>query len=587
MSRARRWCRVAALVLVAAFVASRVALLVTSYDANRNWEEPVFLFSALELQRDGIGRIFAYQDDLNHGGSVVLLLLAVPWISWNGTSLLALKGVAILWSALTLCALMGVAWRYFSARVALLLGLFDVALSPTLARLNITLVGSHPEAVLPCMLALGCYLEAAHVPVLTKGASINACGPSIRPPRRCGLLGVSGQKSYKSKAVRSPRVGPAFPGGVSRGCFGENRQSPKEGDEGRLCTAARFGTASSWVFAALGLTSGLALWVAYVSAMFVVPLLALQLVSVRSRRAWMALGAGLLLGVTPWVYQDVWLHPHGATMWLRHVGTSGGAGQARAGWSALTELAQSFGYAAPGGGILLGLCGAALALLWIALFPAQWRSRLAGPPRAVLPLLIAPLLGIGLLAVAVLPLYPNEGYYHSRFFVPLQVSLFWVLALALDFAAAWMGRMAAAGAALVALLVGCWAQAPLFMQGNHYQPDARRDRLAGCTVFGVAERDRSGDVISGIERLAALPDEPCREQAFGGFGWTIASRYIEDRNLDAAQGALNAIADTRLRWAACGGFNFLLSHTPDERMAPAERSAALQRMAAYCRTFRP
>ena len=72
-----------ALLIVLAFVGSRAALLVTSYDVNQNWEEPVFLFSATELQRDGIRNIFDHQDDLNHGGSVVVLLLFVG-VLWRG-----------------------------------------------------------------------------------------------------------------------------------------------------------------------------------------------------------------------------------------------------------------------------------------------------------------------------------------------------------------------------------------------------------------------------------------------------------------------------------------------------------------------
>ena len=505
---------VSMVVIVVGFVATRTALLVTSYDTNRNWEETVFLFSASELARDGITHIFDHQDDLNHGGSVVLLLLAVPWIALVGTSLVALKGVAILWSALTLCALMAVAWRYFSATVAVLLGLFYLTLSPTLARINVTLVGSHPEALLPCTLALGCYLE------------------SVWRQNECG-------------------------------------------------------SETPWVAGVLGLASGLAVWVAYMSAMFVVPLLALRLMRVRSRRAWAALGAGLLLGVLPWIYQNLWLRPHGATMWLQHLG---GAGRSRtpAGWlRACGELAESFGYPPPVGGILLGIGVVALAFLCAALSRAPWRSRLPGAPAAVISILMAPVLGVGMLASAVLPLYPNEGYYHYRFFVPLQLSFFWILALAVDVAARWIGRAAAGVAALATLLVGGWGLAPLLMQGNHYQPDYQRDRLAGCTVFGVAEGDRSADAPTGIRRLAAISDEPCRERAFGGFGWTIASRYVEDRNLDATIATLNAIPVTGLRWAACGGFFFLANQTPAEQLAPAQREEALQRLAVYCRAFRP
>jgi len=159
--RHHRLALVGCTLLAAVFVASRVALLLTSFDQNQNWEEPVFLFSALDLQRVGATHIFDYQDDLSHGGSLPLILLAIPWLAVGGTGLLWLKGIAIAWSTATLVGLLFVAWRYFSPRAAVYAGALFTLASPTLARLNVTLVGSHPEATLPCLAALAFYLEWA------------------------------------------------------------------------------------------------------------------------------------------------------------------------------------------------------------------------------------------------------------------------------------------------------------------------------------------------------------------------------------------------------------------------------------------
>lgn len=508
------WQLVAAALILAAFAAARTALLLTSYDANHNWEEPVFLFSATELLRDGMGQVFAHQDDLNHGGSVVLLLLAVPWVSLLGTSMVTLKGVAIVWATLTLTVLMTVAWRYFSPTVALLLGTFYLALSPTLARLDVTLVGSHPEAVLPCTLALGCYLAA-----------------------------------------------------VSR----------------RAAGAAE----SAWISGALGLAAGVAMWVAYVSAMFVLPVVALHLLFARSRRAVAATGVGLLAGALPWAYQNLWLHPHGAIAWLAYLGPSGGTATSSDDvFAPLAVLAGSFGYPPPGGGILLGLLGGGLGLLWAAVLRRRWPGRLAASPAALLPFALAPVLGAVMLAWATLPLRPNEGYYHARFFVPMQVSLFWTLALAVDFAASSWGRGIAGAAVVAALLAGVWGQAPLFGAGNTYEPDFEKDRLDGCEVFGIAEWDRSGDAPGAIARLAVLSDPVCRQRAFAGLGWPMARRLIDDRNVEAARATLDAIGDRRLRFAACGGVLFYLDRSADSRLTPAARNALLQHVSRHCRSPR-
>jgi hypothetical protein len=495
--------------LVAAFIASRVALLLTSYDTNKNWEEPVFLFSATELARDGVTHIFDHQDDLNHGGSVVLLLLAVPWVRVLGTSLAALKGVAILWSTLTLCAFVAVGWRYFSPRVGLLWGVLYFALSPTAARLNVTLVGSHPEVLLPCAGALAAYFEWLRGRGGTR--------------RRDGVL--------------------AF---------------------------------------ALGVTSGLALWLAYIGATFVMPLLALRLASARRRAVWAALAAGLLLGVAPWLYQDLWLRPYGATLWLRYLGGRAAAGE---GWIGATgELAASFGYPDPAGAIVLALCAAAFLALCAGVSRSRWRTRLAAP-LALLPLLIAPVLGLALLAHAVIPGYPDVGYYHYRYFMPLQASLFWLVAVAVDWAASAFGRGVVALAVGGAIIAGVWGQAPLYAQGNHYQPDFERDRAAGCMVYGEAEGDRAGNAAAATQRLSRLSDGVCRNSAFHGLGWALAEAFLRDGDLAATEAAL-ATMEPSARWSACGGFLFVLSHVLDTRIPAARGAEVLREVGDFCRARR-
>ena len=501
----------AAILLVVLFVISRAALLVTSYDVNQNWEEPVFLFSATELRHDGLRNIFDHQDDLNHGGSVVLLLLAVPWVAVVGSSLVGLKGVAILWSALTMSAFLAILWRYFSPRAALLWGVLYLALSPTAARLNVTLVGSHPEALLPCAWALAAYLEW-----LRRDAA------------------------------------------------------PLHG----------------WTFV-LGWAGGTALWVAYAAAMFIVPVLTVRLAYVRRRRTAAALAAGLLFGLWPWIYQDLWLRPHGATMWIQHLATRHPSGGTLARWyDGLGELAASFGYGDAGGAILLALCVVAWLGLAAGVIVPPWRARWELSPLAIAPLVTAPFLGFVMVANSYHPFHAVEGYYHYRFFIPLQLSLLLVLAIAIDMLAAGRGRLVLAAAA-VALGLGAWTLAPLYAQGNHYDVDFERDRTRGCHVYGAAEWDRAPTPAAATARLARLAGDACREKAFGGLGWGIAGQFLETGDVTQTIATLDAIADPGLRWASCTGVAFAVERAPEATVTAGQRAAALQRILAYCRTFRP
>jgi len=146
--------RVALAGLVVLYFATRLGVLASSWDVNQNWEEPVFLYSALELKETGVASVFDHQDDLNHGGSVLLLLAAVPWFYAAPASLAGLKCLMVVWFGLTLVVFLWLVARYLSPLAAVFFGVLYVFFSPTLTRMNLTAVGSHPEALLPCGLAL-------------------------------------------------------------------------------------------------------------------------------------------------------------------------------------------------------------------------------------------------------------------------------------------------------------------------------------------------------------------------------------------------------------------------------------------------
>lgn len=500
-----------ALLLIAAFVATRTGLLLTSYDANQDWEEPVFLFSVEELARDGIVHVFDYQDDLNHGGSVVLLLAAVPWTSIVGTNLVTLKGLAIAWATLTFCAFLLVAWRFYGPWVGLLWGAFMLVLSTPAARLNVTLVGSHPEALLACAAALAAYLEWMR-------------------RRDAGM------------------------------------------------------SESAWLTAGLGLSSGLAVWISYLAAMFVVPLLLIRVVLARSTRTLGILTGSLALGLAPWVYQDLWLRPHGAMLWVQRLSRGGGAASFARWGAVLADLADSFGLPPGGGEVLLGLCAIGLVMLAsLPLMSRRFPELLL--PLTTLPLVASALLGLVLIASADLELSPQgKTYYYYRFFVPLQVDLFLVLALAVVLLASRVGRYLPATVMLVALAFGSGNLATAYGAGNHYAYDDARDRQRGCVVFGHAEWDRAGSPTAAIRRLLTIPDPTCRGWAFGSFGWRLELRLAEDGDIGKVREDLSKVPAGEPRQAACRGFLYFLHLTPPPRLSAEQRAMAATETQAFCET---
>jgi hypothetical protein len=221
-------------------------------------------------------------------------------------------------------------------------------------------------------------------------------------------------------------------------------------------------------------------------------------------------------------------------------------------------------------------CGAALVFLTLTVIrrpPAD-----APDERLVLlPFVAASYLGFAMLVVATLPDPGAEGYYHYRFYVGVQVALFWVLALAVDRLTRRANQTVIAGIAVAVAMGALWGQGRLLGQGNHYRPNLEQDRARGCTVFGVAEGVRAPDWPSAITRLGAIRDDLCRGRAFAGLGWGIGGAFLESRDAEAARTTLALVADERLRWEACGGFNFIVSHAPSSKPVSSEEQAAAWR----------
>jgi hypothetical protein len=435
MQRSRFW--LAAVALLAVFVCQRAALLLTSLDANRNWEEPVFAFSAGELARDGLGRLFDHQDDLRHGGSLPLILIGVAVFRFVGGDLRLFKGIALVWSALTLLACMAIGRRYFSPGVGLLWGVFYTAASGASARLEVTLVGSHPEALLPSAAAIACYLEE-----LRRG-----------PARRAG---------------------------------------------------------AAWLPLLFGVACAAAVWFAYVSLVFVAPLLVCWLLARPRPRALAAFASGALLGALPWLVQNLWLRPAGGAFalvggepWLwSGLVSSFGSGDRE---DLRRPVLQGLG--------MLALCGAGFVLLLRRAWVAPRAERLA-----LAPFLAAAPLGLLLFALAKPPFQPWDGYYALRFFAPLQAALYWVLALGLALGLPASLRRALPAFGLLVLAEGLIAQAGLLGRGSGLPTDWGSIRVAGCGVFGAAEAHRSPGPASAAGRLAGLSGPRCRETALAGLG---------------------------------------------------------------------
>jgi hypothetical protein len=232
-------------------------------------------------------------------------------------------------------------------------------------------------------------------------------------------------------------------------------------------------------------------------------------------------------------------------------------------------LAAAFGF---GNG--LDQVVAAVCLLALLLATVQLMRSDAAIVRQRLPLVLAAWLGLALLALAAPP--AQEGWYGSRFFIPEQVALFWLIALQLaDRAQAY--RLVAI--LVVVALLGLAGLSPLIGVGNSYAADLDRDRNNGCMVYGAAALPRAGASVLAVADIDRIIDLHCRQRAYAGLGWGLAGRVVDDGDFAKVRRDLEGFSPEARR-DACGGFYFVMAKRSGA--TPATFEAARREVALLC-----
>jgi hypothetical protein len=512
----------AAAALVAAFVLSRAALVASSYDAVTNWEEPGFLYGGLEVAQRGVASVFDYQDDLSHGASVPLILIASRWIDAFGPRLDVLKGVAILWSTLILVASILIGRRFVSPAAGLLIGLLYAGLSENAARLQVTLVGSHPESVLFCTLALAAYWQ------MLEDELPDRLDDPVRERVLAVLLGLSSGLAVWCSYLSSPFVLCLLAANALR----QKRSTP---------------------LLAGGFAAGMLPWM--VQNLWLHPHGALQW---RERLAY---------------FHAIRGHTWDGLEILERIGRSFGFNEPLGGFVLVVIVG-------------LGVTAVTLAMSRSrSVETVAGASRGIPPalqPHGTLPVAAAALTSTILIALAQPNAVPDEGYFYYRFFMPLQAALYWLAVLAIAEMPETTRRRAYTGA--FATLLGLWVfgQATLYGRGHVYEPDLARDRSSGCAVFGHAELDRSGQPERALARLELIEDEPCRLAAFTGYGWALVSRYSRDGRAQELSDAILAVEQSQLRSQACAAAEQLMATMYPQAMPEDRRRTGAQFLDAAC-----
>ena len=132
---------------VAAFVLHRAAVIAFAFDGVFFWEEAYRLLVAEALRGGWNIPLHDLQADPYAGGSLVFSALAAVVTSVTGSSLVALKGVALAWSALGLWLWLLAADRVFGRTVAHALGFVWLAAPPIFVVFNVIALGSHSDTV--------------------------------------------------------------------------------------------------------------------------------------------------------------------------------------------------------------------------------------------------------------------------------------------------------------------------------------------------------------------------------------------------------------------------------------------------------
>jgi len=145
-------------VLLATFVASRIAWIVWIPDTTMYWEESYRWFAAHELLTGPMLPLLDYQADHYQGGSLFMILLAVPFFALGGESILTLKLGALLLSTATLATLFVLNLRFFGRTASRWTCLAYLAGPPLVAFWGIAVMGFHPDSTLFSLLQVCAFL---------------------------------------------------------------------------------------------------------------------------------------------------------------------------------------------------------------------------------------------------------------------------------------------------------------------------------------------------------------------------------------------------------------------------------------------
>lgn len=144
--------------IVAIFVASRVAWIVWMPETALYWEESYRWFAAHELLTGPMLPFLDYQADHYQGGSLFVILVALPFFALAGESLLSLKLGAVLLSTASLVTLFVLNFRFFGRTASRLTCLAYLAGPPLVAFWGIALMGFHPDSALLSLLQVCAFL---------------------------------------------------------------------------------------------------------------------------------------------------------------------------------------------------------------------------------------------------------------------------------------------------------------------------------------------------------------------------------------------------------------------------------------------
>src|SRR5262245_53463060 len=144
--------------LLGMFLASRLAWLYWNPESSVFFEESYRWMVAHELLTDPVQPFLEYQADHYQGGSLVMILLTMPFFKLLGESLFSLKLSALTVSSGILATLYILARKFFGREVGTLAAIGYLVGPPLVAYNGLVVMGSHSESILFSLLQVLLFL---------------------------------------------------------------------------------------------------------------------------------------------------------------------------------------------------------------------------------------------------------------------------------------------------------------------------------------------------------------------------------------------------------------------------------------------